>query len=91
MTKAQLVERIAKDTGIERGTVLKTVESFMETVRESMAAGENIYLRGFGNFILKQRAQKTARNISRNIMVVVPEQTIPAFKPAKEFKAQVKG
>lgn len=63
----------------------------METVKVSMAAGENIYLRGFGSFILKQRAQKTARNISRNITVIVPEQTIPAFRPAKEFKAQVKG
>ncbi|KAA6332059.1 DNA-binding protein HU [termite gut metagenome] len=85
MTKADIVNEITKNTGVDKTTVLKTVEAFMETVKNSMAEGENVYLRGFGSFIIKKRAQKTARNISKNTAIVIPEHNIPAFKPAKTF------
>ena len=91
MTKADIVKEIAKKTGIESYTVLTTIEDFMETVKENMAKEENIYLRGFGSFIIKQRAEKTARNISRNTKLIIPDHTIPAFKPAKSFIAKVSG
>ncbi|MGI6074396.1 MAG: HU family DNA-binding protein [Fermentimonas sp.] len=90
MTKADIVNEIAKNTGIDKGTVLATVESFMEAVKDSLANNENVYLRGFGSFIVKKRAQKTARNISKNTTLIIPEHNIPAFKPAKSFVAQVK-
>ncbi len=90
MTKAEIVSQIAKSTGIEKVVVLEVVESMMECVKESMQSGENVYLRGFGSFILKTRAEKIARNISRNTSIVVPEHNIPAFKPAKEFANQVR-
>ena len=83
MTKADIVREIAKKTGIENATVLASVEAFMETVKESLAKEENVYLRGFGSFILKKRAAKTARNISKNTTLIIPEHNIPAFKPAK--------
>ena len=85
MTKAEIVAAIAEKTGIERVTVLATVETFMD-----MTKGENIYLRGFGSFIIKTRAQKAGRNISKNQSLVIPEHKIPAFKPAKPFKDEVK-
>ena len=85
MTKADIVREIAKKTGIENATVLASVEAFMETVKESLAKEENVYLRGFGSFILKKRAAKTARNISKNTTLIIPEHNIPAFKPAKSF------
>jgi DNA-binding protein HU-beta len=85
MTKADIVNEIAKSTGVDKSTVLKTVEAFMEAVKDSMAEGENVYLRGFGSFIIKKRAQKTARNISKNTAILIPEHNIPAFKPAKTF------
>ena len=66
MTKADIVNEISKNTGIEKAVVLETVEKFMESVKGSLAKGENVYLRGFGSFIVKKRAQKTARNISKN-------------------------
>ena len=91
MTKADIVKEIAKKTGIESYTVLTTIEAFMETVKENMAKEENIYLRGFGSFIIKQRAEKTARNISRNTTLIIPAHNIPAFKPAKSFIAKVAG
>lgn len=91
MTKADLVNEIAKDTGVEKASVLATIESFMEIVKDSLAKNENVYLRGFGSFIVKKRAQKTARNISKNTTIIIPEHNIPAFKPAKTFVAQVKG
>ena len=72
MTKAEIVTEIAKTTGIERKDVLKTVEAFMETVKESLTREENVYLRGFGSFIVKKRAQKTARNISKNTTIIIP-------------------
>ena len=90
MTKADIVNEIAKSTGIDKVTVLKTVEAFMESVKNSLAKEENVYLRGFGSFVVKKRAQKTARNISRNTTIIIPEHNIPAFKPAKTFTLSVK-
>ena len=90
MTKAEIVSEIAKSTGIDKATVLTTVEKFMETVKDSLANNENVYLRGFGSFIVKTRSQKTARNISQNTTIIIPEHNIPAFKPAKVFMEQVK-
>ena len=90
MTKADIVREIAKKTGIDNATVLASVEAFMESVKESLAREENVYLRGFGSFILKKRAQKTARNISKNTTIIIPERSIPAFKPAKTFTDQIK-
>jgi DNA-binding protein HU-beta len=90
MTKADIVNEIAKNTGIDKASVLASVESFMEIVKDSLAKNENVYLRGFGSFIVKKRAQKTARNISKNTTIIIPEHNIPAFKPAKTFVVQVK-
>ena len=90
MTKADIVNEISAKTGIEKASVLATVEAFMETVKESLANEENVYLRGFGSFILKKRAQKTARNISKNTTIIIPEHNIPAFKPAKTFTLSIK-
>lgn len=90
MTKADIVNEIAKNTGISKDDVLKTVEAFMETVKTSLTEGENVYLRGFGSFIVKHRAQKTARNISKNTTMVIPAHNIPAFKPSKSFVNMVK-
>ena len=91
MTKADIVSEIAKSTGIDKASVLETLEKFMETVKDSLANGENVYMRGFGSFIVKKRSQKTARNISQNTTLIVPEHNIPAFKPAKVFMEQVRG
>lgn len=85
MTKADIVSEISKSTGIDKATVLASVESFMEIVKGSLAKNENVYLRGFGSFIVKKRAQKTARNISKNTTLIIPEHNIPSFKPAKTF------
>ena len=85
MTKADIVNEIAKSTGVEKNPVQSIVESFMENVKESLDKGENVYLRGFGSFIVKERAEKVARNISKNVTV-----TVPAFKPAKCFMESVK-
>ena len=90
MTKAEIVNEISKKTGIDKTTALTSVEAFMEVVKDSLAEGENVYLRGFGSFILKKRAQKTARNISKNTTIIIPEHNIPAFKPAKSFAGKVK-
>ena len=90
MTKADIVKEISQNTGIEKVTVEKAVEAFMETVKDSLAGGNNVYLRGFGSFIVKNRAEKTARNISKNTTVIVPAHVIPSFKPANEFVEQVK-
>lgn len=90
MTKAEIVADIANKTGIEKVAVQAVVESFMESVKETMVSGENVYLRGFGSFIIKQRAEKTGRNISRNTTIVIPAHKIPAFKPAKSFVNEVK-
>jgi DNA-binding protein HU-beta len=90
MTKEDLVSVIAKNTGIEKAAVSKTVEALMETIRVSMAKKENIYLRGFGTFVVKKRAKKTARNISKNTTMIIPEHYIPAFKPSNEFMDKIK-
>jgi DNA-binding protein HU-beta len=90
MTKAEIVAEIANKTGIEKVAVQAVVESFMDTVKNSMVNGENVYLRGFGSFIIKERAEKTGRNISRNTTIIIPAHNIPAFKPAKTFVNAVK-
>ncbi len=90
MTKADIVSQVCENTGIEKVTVQKAVEAFMETVKASLTESNNVYLRGFGSFIVKNRAAKTARNISKNTTMIVPAHNIPSFKPAKEFVAQVK-
>ena len=90
MTKADVVNEISMNTGIDKKTVLKTVEALMETVKDSLVDGENVYLRGFGSFIVKKRAEKTARNISKNTTLIIPAHNIPSFKPAKEFLHMVK-
>jgi len=90
MTKADIVNEISKDTGIEKVTVQKTVEAFMESIKGSLSENKNVYLRGFGSFIVKKRAKKTARNISKNTTIIIPEHFIPSFKPAKTFVNKVK-
>ena len=90
MTKADIVNEITKNTGIDKVTVLATVEAFMDAVKASLSKDENVYLRGFGSFVVKKRAQKTARNISKNTTIIIPEHNIPAFKPAKTFTIAVK-
>ena len=85
MTKADIVSEIAKSTGIDKSSVLASVESFMSVVKRALADGENVYLRGFGSFVVKTRAQKIARNISKNTSIIIPEHNIPSFKPAKVF------
>ena len=90
MTKADIVNEISKSTGIDKSTVLETVEKFMGTVKDSLANGQNVYLRGFGSFIVKTRSQKTSRNISKSTTIIIPEHNIPAFKPAKVFMDIVK-
>ena len=90
MTKAEIVNEVAKATGIEKIAVQTVVESFMECVKDSLAKGNPVYLRGFGSFIIKHRAQKAARNITQHASMTIPEHDIPAFKPAKVFVAAVK-
>lgn len=90
MTKADIVNEIAKSTGVEKVQVQQIVEAFMESVKGSLISKENVYLRGFGSFIIKKRATKVARNISKNTTITIPAHNIPAFKPAKSFVAKVK-
>lgn len=90
MTKADIVARIAEETGLERVEVLKTVEAFMNNVKGSLSNGQNVYLRGFGSFIVKERAEKTGRNISKNESIIIPAHNVPAFKPSKTFVEEVK-
>ena len=90
MTKADIVNKIYKSTGIDKAAVLTTIERFMEVVKDSLANGEHVYLRGFGSFIIKTRSEKTARNISKNTTIIIPEHKIPAFKPARVFMEEVK-
>jgi DNA-binding protein HU-beta len=91
MTKIEIVREIASKTGLPTKDVMVIVESLMETIKISMANGDEVFLRGFGSFIIKHRADKTARNISKNTTVIIPAHDVPAFKPAKEFMDQVKG
>ena len=90
MTKADIVTEISRSTGLRKAAVLATVEKFMDVVKESMANGQNVYLRGFGSFIVKTRKEKTARNISKNTTIRIPEHRVPAFKPSKVFLEEVK-
>lgn len=89
MTKAEIVAEIARSTGLERAAVLEVVEKLMEVIKENMANGENVYLRGFGTFAIKERAEKLARNITKNTSVVIPAHKVPTFKPAPSFKEEV--
>ncbi len=90
MTKADIVSEIAKKTGVEKTQIQTIVEAFMEEVKGSLVKEENVYLRGFGSFIIKKRAEKVARNISKNTTITIPAHNIPAFKPAKSFAATIK-
>ena len=90
MTKADIVSEIAKSTGVEKVQVQAIVEAFMDSIKTSLTQKNNVYLRGFGSFIVKKRAKKVARNISKNKTITIPEHNIPAFKPAKSFAAKVK-
>ncbi len=90
MTKAEIVAEIAQRTGMEKVNVLEIVESFMDVMKGAMKKGNNVYLRGFGSFIIKRRAEKTGRNISKNTTIIIPAHNIPSFKPAKSFVEEVK-
>ena len=90
MTKADIINEIADQTGLDKTTISTVVEAFMSSVKDSIINDKEVFLRGFGSFIIKTRAQKTARNISQNTTIIVPEHKIPAFKPAKSFMDQVK-
>ena len=90
MTKAEIVNEVAKSTGIEKVQVQSVIEEFTKVVKESIIAGQPVYLRGFGSFIIKKRAEKTGRNISKNTTIIIPAHNIPAFKPAKTFMQDVK-
>lgn len=89
MTKAEIVNTIVLETGINKKDVMAIVENLMEEIKNSLKKEEPVYLRGFGSFILKHRAEKTARNISQNTTIIIPAHNIPAFKPAKEFVKEV--
>ena len=89
MTKTKIVSEIAKTTSIDKAAVIIVIEQFMIAVKDSLVHGENVYLRGFGSFIVKTRAEKTARNISKNTTLIIPAHNIPAFKPANCFKEEV--
>ena len=84
------MNEISRTTGIEKAAVPTTVEAFMEAIKGSVIDGKNVYLRGFGSFVVKKRAEKTARNISKNVTIKIPEHFIPSFKPSKSFVNQVK-
>ena len=90
MTKAELVSKIAEKTGVEKLTTLAIVESMMNEIRSSISANKSIFLRGFGTFKPKKRAEKTGRNITKNTTIIIPAHHIPAFKPAKVFVKAVK-
>ncbi|HET8962269.1 MAG TPA: HU family DNA-binding protein [Chitinophagales bacterium] len=90
MRKADLVNRISEKTGIPKVDVLVSIEAFCKEIKEALASGENVYIRGFGSFTVKTRKAKIGRNIKKNIAIEIPEQKIPAFKPAKIFMSRVK-
>lgn len=90
MRKADLVSTISDKTGVAKVDVLVTMESFFTEVRDTLAAGENVYIRGFGSFVIKKRAKKIGRHIKKNKAIEIPEHYIPSFKPAKVFVEQVK-
>lgn|SRR5690606_28174028 len=90
MTKAEIISEISEKTGIDKVIVTESLESFFKVMKSNMANGENIYFRGFGSFVLKKRAQKVARNISKNTALVIEEHYVPKFKPAKVFVDKIK-
>lgn len=90
MTKAEVIAEISNRTGVDKSDVSVTLEAFFKVVKNSMVEGENIYIRGFGSFIIKKRAQKIGRNISKNEAVVIPEHFVPSFRPASSFVDKVK-
>lgn len=90
MTKADIVSEIVKSTGVDKNTVLVTIEAFMDTVKSNLSKGENVYLHNFGNFVVKKRAQKLARNILKGTPIIVPAHNIPLFKPSKNFTDSMK-
>ena len=91
MTKDDIINEIANSTGIQKKEVAVIIESFMSTVKESLLERkENIYLRGFGSFIIKHRAAKTARNILKNTTMTIEAHDLPSFKPAKSFIEEMK-
>ncbi|MEN0003747.1 MAG: HU family DNA-binding protein [Bacteroidota bacterium] len=90
MRKADLVAAISEKTGVPKVDVLVTLETFFKEVKNSLADGENVYIRGFGSFVIKKRAKKIGRHIKKNVAIEIPEHYIPAFKPAKVFVEQVK-
>jgi DNA-binding protein HU len=90
MTKADIVKNVANTTGLDRQEVLQVVEAFMDTVKSAMSQGDNVYLRGFGSFVVKERAEKTARNISQQKTIIVPAHKVPTFKPSKAFTSMIK-
>jgi len=90
MTKADIVSEISKSTGIDKSTVLKSVEAFMDSVMASMTNGENVYLRGFGSFVVRKRAAKAARDIQHNTTIIIPERFVPTFKPSQYFADKLK-
>ncbi|MDR0412806.1 MAG: HU family DNA-binding protein [Dysgonamonadaceae bacterium] len=85
MTKADIVSAISKNTGIDKASVLASVEGFMDQVMSSMNNGENVYLRGFGSFVVKKRASKAARHIKNETTIIIPERYVPTFKPSQYF------
>jgi DNA-binding protein HU-beta len=90
VTKAEIIAKIADDTHIDKLLVQDTIEAFFTVVKDTMAEGENLYVRGFGSFVNKKRAEKVARNISKKTSITIPAHYIPSFKPAKTFVEQVK-
>ena len=90
MTKAEIVTEIAEKTGVEKVAVQASVETFMKVIKNALSNGDNVYLRGFGSFVVKHRAEKTGRNISKNTTVIIPAHNVPSFKPAKVFVDRVK-
>lgn len=90
MTKAEVISEIADKTGIDKADVQATIEAFFKVVKDSMADGNNIYVRGFGSFVNKKRAKKVARNISKNTSIIIDEHYIPSFKPSKTFIQKIK-
>jgi DNA-binding protein HU-beta len=90
MTKAELVAEVSSKTGIEKVAVQTTVEAFMTSIKNAVSKGDSVYLRGFGSFTIKKRAEKTGRNISKNTTIIIPAHNIPAFKPSKTFVNAVK-
>ena len=91
MTKADIINEISAETGVAKKDVTVVVEAFMDAVKNNLLKKENVYLRGFGSFIIKHRAAKTARNILKNTTITIDAHDLPSFKPAKSFIEQMKG